>query len=109
MSESEIKTINFSNSQESDKDDFFSDGGKATDIIKLEEEESVSTESIDEDLLDDMSEGGKSSSSVDTVKLLSRDPLYLVLSQIFMNKDGLNLINILEKINMNLEKIANKT
>jgi hypothetical protein len=105
MSESEIKTINFTNSQESDKDDFFSDGGKATDIIKLEEEESVSTE---EDLLDDMSEGGRSSSSVDTVKLLSSDPLYLVLSKVLMNKDGLNLVEILEKINLNLEKIANK-
>lgn len=52
-----------------------------------------------------MSDGG---ASIDTVKLLSKDALYLIMTKVFMNKDGKNIVNILEKINDNLEKLVAK-
>lgn len=45
--------------------------------------------------------------SVATVDLLSSDPLFIVLSQFFMDKEtGDNIATILEKINKNLEALV---
>jgi hypothetical protein len=56
-------------------------------------------------------EGGKkdasdTSSTVSTTELLGRDPLFLVLSEFFMDEEGNNIIHVLQKINKNLSKLA---
>ena len=64
-----------------------------------EYEESVSSESGSE------SDSESSSGSDSTVDCLSRDPLFLVLSQYLANSKG-NIVDILCKINKNLKRIA---
>ena len=51
------------------------------------------------------SEEDSDSDSLDTVECLSRDPLFLVLSQFLSNSDG-NIVDALSNINKNLKKIV---
>lgn len=100
----EIKTINLGGYATEDSG-FFSD----------EEKENVSTEGEDieeknnEDDNESVASGGSRSSSIDTIKLLSNDPLFLVLSKTFANQKGENIVDILDRINTNLEKLLAKS
>ena len=52
------------------------------------------------------SETAESTESSDTIKKLSADPLFLVLSNFLSNGDE-NIVDVLLKINKNLEKLQN--
>lgn len=71
------------------------------------DDESVSTESdVDARSESSSSSSSRSSSSNgSTVECLSRDPLFLVLSQFLSNDKG-NIVDVLCDINRNLKKIA---
>lgn len=65
-----------------------------------EDEESISTESDNESV-----SSNSSSSDGSTIECLSRDPLFLVLSQFLSNDKG-NIVDALCDMNRNLKKIA---
>lgn len=103
----DIKTININDTEEMNEEDSFFGGVKkvkptrkpAPAIVIKEDTESVSDEVEPAECeIDD------SVSEVDTVTMLSRDPLFLVLSKYFANDRG-NIVDILEKINSNIERM----
>lgn len=56
----------------------------------------------------DMGDGARSvggASSVDTADLLGGDPLFLVLGQFFISKKKENLVDVMDRLNDNLEKM----
>lgn len=85
--------------------------GEALVVIKKDnhqdnyEEGSVSSEARSDSESDSDSDSDTGSDS--TVDCLSRDPLFLVLSQYLANPRG-NIVDILCKINKNLKRIADK-
>lgn len=114
--------------QEDEDEDEFNDfqqsdgkqsgGGEASDI---EEEESSADEASEDK--DDSEEDSEDGSDVDseegseedqdggasvtsTTRMLSEDPLFLVLSEYFVNKKGRNIVTVLDKINNNLSKLV---
>lgn len=46
-----------------------------------------------------------SCSECNTADLLASDPLYFILSRMFMTQDGKNVASILEEINVKLDKL----
>lgn len=56
---------------------------------------------------DDNSE--KSGTSGSTCEILSKDPLFMVLTEFLMSKNGENICDILDKINNNLKKLIKNT
>lgn len=50
-----------------------------------------------------------SKSSIDTINLLSQDPLYLVLGQFFSTATGKNIVMVLDEINENLKLLLAST
>jgi hypothetical protein len=90
-------------SEEEDADEEDADGES---VAVSEEESEEGSEEGDGEGSERGSEGGSKEKGL--VNLLSKDPLYIVLSQIFKSADGTNLIDILIKINDNLEKLATK-
>jgi hypothetical protein len=113
----DIKTINITDTEEmkeQDEDDSFFGGSKkvkairkpAPAIVIKEDAESVSDEAEDAAAKSEVEiDVGDSASEVDTVTMLSRDPLFLVMSKYFANDRG-NIVDILEKINANLERMV---
>jgi hypothetical protein len=113
----DIKTINITDTEEmkeQDEDDSFFGGSKkvktirkpAPAIVIKEDAESVSDEAEDAVAQSEVEiDVGDSASEVDTVTMLSRDPLFLVMSKYFANDRG-NIVDILEKINANLERMV---
>jgi vacuolar-type H+-ATPase subunit I/STV1 len=71
--------------------------------LEEEPEEPEELEELDEE---DEEDDDEDTASVDTVTMLGKDPLFLVLSKFLMNENG-NIVDILEKINKNLENLAN--
>jgi len=61
------------------------------------EEEETESESEEEESSED-----SDNVSVTTTDILSNDPLYFVLSKIFMTKDGVNLADVLQEISNKL-------
>ena len=122
--------------EESDSDEFndFQSGGNSEDgnqkasqiggdneeASDIEEEESSADEdSEDQDDSEEDSEEDKDDSEEDsegdqdggasvtsTTRMLSEDPLFLVLSEYFVNKKGRNIVTVLDKINNNLSKLV---
>lgn len=90
MSE-DIKVIKLENEE---IDDFLDDDDDASQNVS--EESSEETASV--------ASGGSSS----TIQLLSSDPLFLILSEYFVTKNGKNMVTILEEINQNLARLAMK-
>lgn len=54
------------------------------------------------------SEGEDSGSECNTTDLLAADPLYFILSRLFMTPSGKNLATILEEINGKLDNLLKK-
>lgn len=54
---------------------------------------------------DDSDEESESGDSVATIDLLGGDPLYLVLSEFFVSKKKENIVDVIDKLNDNLEKL----
>lgn len=52
------------------------------------------------------SSSGSSVSSSSTTRMLSSDPLFLVLYQYLVNNKGENIVTVLDKINNNLSKLV---
>lgn len=50
--------------------------------------------------------GDSSASSTSTTRMLSSDPLFLVLYQYLVNNKGENIVTVLDKINKNLTKLV---
>lgn len=76
-------------------------------IITKEDTLSQKSDEISDEEEDDVSSEGSDASDVSggsTIDQLSRDPLFLVLSQYLSNKDG-NIVDALDKINKSLKKI----
>lgn len=65
-----------------------------------------STESESESSL---SESSDDNVSVATTDILSNDPLYFVLSKLFMTEDNINLATILQQINQKLDILVKKS
>lgn len=61
------------------------------------------TTPADDDAASDTSDGSDSTAS--TAQLLASDPLYYILSRLFMTPGGKNLATILDEINVKLEKL----
>ena len=60
----------------------------------------------DDDAASDTSDGSDSTASTaSTAQLLASDPLYYILSRLFMTPGGKNLATILDEINVKLEKL----
>ena len=57
---------------------------------------------------DDDEETASEASSRSTIKMLSEDPLFIVLSEYFVNKKGKNIVDVLEEINISLKRLAFK-
>jgi hypothetical protein len=52
----------------------------------------------------------KSTSSISTTEVLAGDPLYLVLNNVFVTKNGSkNIADILQEINLKLDKLLHKS
>lgn len=54
---------------------------------------------------DDEEDKASLASSIKTVDLLAEDPLFLVLGQFFVSKKKENLVDVMDKLNENLEKL----
>lgn len=67
-----------------------------------EDESSSSSGSSDESGSSSETESDGSDVSLSTTEILSNDPLYFVLSQFFISKDGRNIADILEDISKKL-------
>lgn len=108
LSDLNVNTKKEETTSSSSLDGSDSDSSSSDDIS---ESQSNDKKLVDIETLSTRSESSSSSNTSDvasTVELLSRDPLYMVLSEYFMSKRGNNIIDILEKINKNLEKLVNK-
>ena len=84
-------------------------GSKVAKSVDSDSDASETSEAEDSEAEDNISEGGSSADTIDTIELLSKDPLYLVLSKVLLGKNGDNLVDILEKINKNLKKLVKKS
>lgn len=63
-------------------------------------------EDEDEDGTQDGGASDKSYSTTSTTRMLSEDPLFLVLSEYLVNKKGENIVTVLDKINSSLNKLS---
>ena len=55
---------------------------------------------------DSSSSSASEASSTSTTRMLSSDPLFLVLYQYLVNNKGENIVTVLDKINKNLKKLV---
>jgi len=102
----EEKTIEFSDSEDEKiavKKETSKSGKKEAKKIESEDasESDIETES-DNSESDDESDDD-SDVSLSTTEILNNDPLYTILSQFFLSKDGKNIADILDEINHKLK------
>ena len=69
-------------------------------------EESEDNDKEDDEEDEEESQDGGASSVSSTTRMLSEDPLFLVLSEYLVDKNGQNLVTMLGKINNNLSKLV---
>jgi hypothetical protein len=70
-----------------------------------EEEEEDDEEEEGEGEEGDQDGGASVASTTSTTRMLSEDPLFLVLSEYLVNSKGENIVTVLDKINTNLSKL----
>lgn len=102
----EFKTINltsdnefFSEEKESEINDDVSSEGET-----FKDSDAGESVKVDDDAQSEAA-SDISGGSINTIEMLSKDPLFLVLSKTFVNSEGHNIVDVLSKINTNLEKL----
>lgn len=92
---------------ESDSDSDLGLVGKSIDGLEDDDDSEYSTSSSSDDESQQIQSGGKSSdtSSIGTTDILSEDPLFLVLSQFLVSKRNTNIVDAIEKLNENIERL----
>ena len=72
---------------------------------KVEPYGSSSSSDDDDVIVIDKKLEDKTDSETSTTDILSNDPLYLVLSEVFLSTKGNNIVDVLEKIHKDLKKL----
>ena len=88
---SETKIVNISDKHKHDSDS---------------EKESIIDDVTDSEVEDKKDDDSESNVSFSTTEILSNDPLYFILSRLFITENGKNLATILEEINQKLGKLT---
>lgn len=88
--DSETKIVNISDKRKHDSDT----------------ESNQSDNDITDSEVDKKDDDSESNVSFSTTEILSNDPLYYILSRIFITEDGKNLASILDEINQKLGKLT---
>lgn len=103
----EEKTIEFSDSEDEKiavKKEASKSARKEAKKVESEPSESDADSDSESDTESDEDESDDESDvSLSTTEILNNDPLYTILSQFFLSKDGKNIADILEEINHKLK------
>lgn len=86
--------------------------GEKLDITKLESDDSANNTDSSNDTDDNENSSDsteKSEGSGSTCEILSKDPLFMVLTEFLMSKNGENICDILDKLNNNIKKLIKDT
>lgn len=90
---------------ESDNESDSSEDGEGSEYASTEENLEGGSNGSGSD-----SDETKSTSSISTTEVLAGDPLYLVLNNVFVTKNGSkNIADILQEINLKLDKLLHKS
>lgn len=112
MSHSHIKKVDISR----DKKDRKKSRKVDEEVVCSKEEDEVKVESETESEVESSSSSSSSSSESDeddkvsfsTTDILSNDPLYFVLSKIFMTEDNVSLATLIQQMNSKLDILIQK-
>lgn len=99
---------------ESTSDNSSESGQEKLDITKLESEDDTpnNTDEESNDSSDNESESNSSNNTEEsgsTCEILSKDPLFMVLTEFLMSKNGENICDILDKLNNSIKKLIKDT
>ena len=98
----QINTLTPKKKHAGDKEDF---------LCKKKKKDDSSEESSVEDEEEDVSSSEEEEDdkvSFSTTDILANDPLYFVLSKIFITEDNKNIANVLQEINTKLDTLLSK-
>lgn len=90
---------------ESDSDSTVDINDKKEVFVEVAEAANASPETGGADKKSDGDDDSDSCSECNTADLLASDPLYFILSRMFMTPDGKNVASILEEMNVKLDKL----